>query len=131
MQESRRPIRLAAVSMCVIASWWPSAVAAENCTPIKFKPGGNSTVVQGIAPRQHPCFTESQLEATVLCYEIATAKGQRASVRLLPGTGRNVVFGIDHVIDPGYQPAAGVRFKVLEPPARAWVLEAENCNRRQ
>jgi len=90
-----------------------------------------STVVQGIAPRQHLGFTESQLEATVLCNEIATAKGQRASVRLLPGIGRNVVFGIDHVIDPGYQPAAGVRFKVLERPARAWVLEAENCNRRQ
>jgi hypothetical protein len=102
MQVSRRRILSAAKWLFVAASLGGQfAVAGERCKPIKFKSGGNSAVVQGIAPYLPPSATPAELEVSELCYEIATGSGQHASVRLLPGTGKNVVFGIDDVIDPG------------------------------
>lgn len=117
-------IRLAALSICVVIAKYGSFAFAENCKPLKFRPGGDSAVVQGIAP-------PAEHDAAEVCYEIATRSGQHASVRLLPGSGKNVIFGIDGVVDPGENKNAGDESHTFSTENRSYKIRVMQLLTRQ
>jgi hypothetical protein len=81
--KTRMPLRSASLALGVVLV--TGAVNAQSCEPIHFKRGSYSGTVEGVAPAED-----------VVCYELATGAGQRATVKV---TGKNVIFSIGGVID--------------------------------
>lgn len=91
MNKSTLPMVIA-YAVALIGSSSATAMANEDCIPLRFDPGATSTVVRGAAP---PIDRRDPTPAGV-CYSIDVGEGQIARVRLrsegnvavtIPGVG--------------------------------------------
>jgi hypothetical protein len=79
-------LRIWAVAIVLIVSGGADAWAAGDCKPIRFETDRLSTTIHGEAPPED-----------VVCYTLATNRGQRATLKVI--AGRNTIFSIDGLVD--------------------------------
>jgi hypothetical protein len=64
----------------------PLSQAAPQCEAIRFERGATSATIKGVAPADD-----------VICYEMETAEGQTATLKVL--SGPNTIFTIEDIAD--------------------------------
>lgn len=79
-------LRIWATAIILVVSGGADAWAAGDCKPIRFEAGRSSTSIRGEAPPDD-----------VVCYSLATGRGQRAALKVT--AGRNTIFSIEGLVD--------------------------------